>query len=43
MSNLLQKEALFEFLTPIVAEKINVKVEGLHAIFRKIAILFGLS
>ena len=44
MSNLLQKGALFEFLAPIVAEKKSVsKSTGLHAIFRKIAIMFGLS
>ena len=43
VSNLLQKGALFEFLAPIVAEKISSKSTGLHAIFRKIAILFGLS
>ena len=27
MSNLLQKNALFEFLAPIVAEKVDVKVD----------------
>ena len=43
MSNLLQKGAVFEFLAPIVAEKSVSKSTGLHAIFRKIAILFDLS
>ena len=43
VSNLIQKGALFEFLAPIVAEKSVSKSTGLHAIFRKIAIMFGLS
>ena len=43
VTNLLQNGALFEFLAPIVAEKSVSKSTGLHAIFRKIAILFGLS
>ena len=43
MSDLLQKSALFEFLVPIVAEQSVSKLTGLHAIFRKIAIMFGLS
>ena len=43
MSNLLQKNALYEFLAPIVAEKLILKSTGLHDIFRKIAILVGLS
>ena len=42
VSNLLQKGALFEFLARKVAEKISLKSTGLHVIFRKIAILFGL-
>ena len=43
VSNLLPLGALFEFLAPIVAEKSVSKSTGLHAIFCKIAILFGLS
>ena len=46
MSNLLQKGAVFEFLAPIVAERLNKSVSksiGLHAFFRKIAIMFDLS
>ena len=43
MSNMLQKDALFEFLAPIVPEKIKVKVDRSSCNFRKIAILFGLS
>ena len=35
--------ALFEFLAPKAAEKIVSHLTGLHAIFRKIAILFGFS
>ena len=44
VSNFHQKGASFEFLAPILTENKTVpKSTGLHAIFRKIAILFGLS
>ena len=42
MSNLLQKDALFEFLAPKWLKKSMSKSTGLHDIFRKIAILFSL-
>ena len=35
--------ALLDFLARIVAEKSDSKLTGLHAIFHKIAIMFGLS
>ena len=43
VSNLLQKGALFEFLAPIVAEKISFKVDWSSWHFSQIAILFGLN
>ena len=42
VSYLIQKGALFEFLTPIVAEEISFKVDWSSCHF-SIAIMFGLS
>ena len=43
VSNLLQKDDLFEFLAPVVAEKISFTVDWSSCHFSQIAILFDLS